>query len=91
MLKAFLLDRDMQGLEVEAFYAESARETANSVWEELPLDELEKKYETEEQRKWLLERVVQCPILKFLYVQLCPPYAHIQFNHMLELKSTFIC
>jgi hypothetical protein len=32
----------MQGLEVEAFYAESARETANSVWEELPLDELEK-------------------------------------------------
>jgi hypothetical protein len=63
----------MQGLEVEAFYAESARDTANSVWEELPLDELEKKYETEEQRKWLLEKVVQCPILKFLFVQLCPP------------------
>ena len=51
MLKAFLLDKDMADLSVEAHYVEMAKEKTKVNWEELPLDELEKIYSTEEQRK----------------------------------------
>ena len=60
MLKAFLLDKDMTDLEVEAKYVEMASEKSKVNWEELPLDELEKIYSTDEQRKWLQEKVVAC-------------------------------
>lgn len=56
MLKAFLLDKDMADLSVEAHYVEMAKEKTKVNWEELPLDELEKIYSTEEQRKWLKEK-----------------------------------
>lgn len=58
VLKAFLLDKDMTDLEVETMYVEMAKEKTKVNWEELPLDELEKIYSTEEQRKWLKEKVV---------------------------------
>ena len=65
MLKAFLLDKDMQDLEVEAKYTEMASKKTKMNWEELPLDELEKIYSTDEQRKWLQEKVVACSNLEF--------------------------
>ena len=64
MLKAFLLDKDMTDLEVEAKYVEMASEKSKVNWEELPLDELEKIYSTDEQRKWLQDKVVSCSNLK---------------------------
>lgn len=64
VLKAFLLDKDMADLSVEAHYVEMAKEKTKVNWEELPLDELEKIYSTEEQRKWLKEKVVDRQTLK---------------------------
>ena len=64
MLKAFLLDKDMTDLEVEAKYVEMASEKSKVNWGELPLDELEKIYSTDEHRKWLQDKVVSCSNLK---------------------------
>ena len=37
---------------------EQAKEKNKEIWDEMPLCDLEKKYHTEEDRKWLLDTIV---------------------------------
>ena len=65
ILKSFLLDRDMKDLVIESHYREAATQKDKTTWAEVPLDELELEYATEERRKWLNDKVVQCWVLSF--------------------------
>ena len=54
LLKAFMLDPDnMEGIEVEAVYADQAVREENENWVELLLCQLRKIYTTEEEKKFL--------------------------------------
>jgi hypothetical protein len=50
----------MKDLVIESHYKELATQKDKTTWAEVPLDELELEYATEERRKWLHEKVVQC-------------------------------
>ena len=54
LLKAFMLDPDnMEGVEVEAIYADQAVKEESDNWAELPLCQLRKIYTTETEKKFL--------------------------------------
>ncbi|CAE7255958.1 unnamed protein product, partial [Symbiodinium sp. CCMP2456] len=58
--KHFMLDPSFQSMTVEAKFIEEHSKGKEGVYEELPLFELEKIYCTEEQAKWLQEKIVNC-------------------------------
>lgn len=55
----------MKDLVIESHYREAATQKDKTTWAEVPLDELELEYATEERRKWLNDKVVQCWVLSF--------------------------
>ncbi|CAJ1448050.1 unnamed protein product, partial [Effrenium voratum] len=61
-LKCWLLDPTMATMQVETHFVQQAESKSKSKFIELPLNELEELYKTEEDRKWLMEKVVakQC-------------------------------
>ncbi|CAE7552891.1 unnamed protein product [Symbiodinium necroappetens] len=64
-LKAFVLDPDMENVEVEACFKELAERKTSDVYVELPLEELRRTYTTEAQKKFLEGTILQkqqvCP------------------------------
>ncbi|CAK9080959.1 unnamed protein product, partial [Durusdinium trenchii] len=58
LVKAFIMDPTMDSVEVEAFYIQQSKEKSRGIWVELPLSELEQKYNTPEDREWLQKQVV---------------------------------
>ncbi|CAE7786823.1 unnamed protein product [Symbiodinium sp. CCMP2456] len=58
-LKSFILDPDMENVEVEACFKELAERKTSDVYVELPLEDLKKTYTTEAQKKFLTETILQ--------------------------------
>ena len=58
LLKAFMLDPSMNGVEIETEYVEQSKKQEGDNWSEKPLHELRLKYTTPEAKKFLEQNII---------------------------------